>query len=148
MKKILIAAAAVAALSGTAHAQSGSGSNSNAQPGSPASPMIDALDATIEGNTIGNVTVEIDRPGYVVIHNDAEGAPPASLGHIRVDQGRTGNINIEATGPIDPATNPTLMLHYETNDNETYDFGPGSTDVDTPVMNGSDPVVVPVTPAT
>jgi hypothetical protein len=147
MKKILIATAAIAALSGAAYAQSGSGSNANSQPGVTGSPMIDAAGAMIEGNKITNVTAEIDRPGYLVIHNDTDGAPPAALGHIRLDQGRTGDISIEASGPIDPATNPTLMLHYETNGNETYDFGPGSTDVDTPVMIGSDPVIVPVKPA-
>lgn len=136
--KRLILAASVLAIAGAAHAQS------NSSPGTPGSPMIDALDVMVEGNKISNVTVEIDRPGYLVIHNDGAGAPPASLGHIRLPQGRTGNINIEATGPLDPATNLTLMLHYETNDNQTYDFGPGSTDVDTPVMNGDAPVVVPV----
>jgi hypothetical protein len=141
MKIHILAATALIGIAGAAHAQNNA--NSSAQTG----PVIDAVDAMIEGNRITNVTAEIDRPGYLVIHNDGAGAPPASLGHIALPQGRTGNISIEADGPLDPASNLTLMLHYETNDNQTYDFGPGSTDVDTPVMNGDAPVVVPVKPA-
>jgi hypothetical protein len=32
------------------------------------------------------------------------------------------------------------MLHEETNDNDTYDFGEANTDVDTPVMNDDRPI--------
>ncbi len=104
---------------------------------------IDTANAKIEGNRITNVGAEIDRPGYIVIHDDCKGAAPASLGHLRLDDGkRYDNLSIASDmGPIDPSCNPTLMLHYETNDNQSYDFGPGSTDADTPVMNSGNVVV-------
>ena len=54
------------------------------------------------------------------------------------------NLTIDATEALDPSTNISLMLHYETNDNDTYDFGAGMTDVDTPVSVGDAVVVAPV----
>lgn len=106
---------------------------------------IDVANAKIEGNRIVGVGADIDRAGYVVLHDECAGAPPASLGHIRIENEQTrisdgqdyDNLAIDAQGPIDMACNPSLMLHYETNDNQTYDFGPGSTDVDTPVTTAS-----------
>ena len=50
----------------------------------------------------------------------------------------------DADAPLDPSTNISLMLHYETNDNTTYDFGPDSTDVDTPVLAGESAMPVPM----
>ncbi len=107
-------------------------------------PEVNASNAKIEGNTIMNISASIDRPGFLVIHNNGAGAPPASLGHIALQPGTTGNLNIKADGPLDPDSGITLMLHYDTNHNNTYDFGPGSTDVDTPVMGGDKPINVPV----
>ena len=138
MMKYLTAAALIA-VSGTAIAQ-----NSNNNGDGTAAPKIDATSAMIEGNKITYVSASIDQPGYIVIHNDGAGAPPASLGHLRLQPGMTGDLSIEADGPVDPATNLTLMLHYETNDNDTYDFGPGMTDVDTPVSVGDAVINVPV----
>jgi len=105
-------------------------------------PEINIGSAKIEGNMITGVAVKMDRPGYLVIHNDGAGAPPSSLGHIAVSEGLNSNITITADAPLDPATNISLMLHYETNDNTTYDFGPGATDVDTPVLAGESAVSV------
>ncbi|PHP67373.1 hypothetical protein CSC94_10080 [Zhengella mangrovi] len=105
-------------------------------------PSIDVANAKVEGNRITGVGVQINRTGYLVVHNDGAGAAPNSIGNIRIDPGETMDLSIDLTGDI--GANPVLMLHYETNDNTTYDFGPGSTDVDTPVMNGDKPVVVPL----
>ena len=107
-----------------------------AQDKGPDIVSIDASSAMIDGSKVTNITAEINRPGYLVVHNDAAGAPPASLGHVRLNPGRTGDISIDTGATIDPNSNVTLMLHYETNDNNSYDFGPGSTDVDGPVMVG------------
>jgi len=144
MKRILIAAAATAALAVPAMAQS-SGSNMAAS-GTPeaTSPMVDVSNAKIEGNKITGVTAQIDKPGYLVIHNKGEGAPPASLGHITLNPGTTRGVSVEAGSALDPDSGITLMLHYETNDNNSYDFGPGSTDVDTPVMVGDQMINVPL----
>jgi hypothetical protein len=132
MRNLIIASAAIAALTGTALAQDQE---------SPL-PEINVANAKIEGNQITGVAVDMNKPGYLVIHNDGAGAPPASLGHIAVSEGMNSNITITADAPLDPATNISLMLHYETNGNTTYDFGPGSTDVDTPVLAGESAVSV------
>ncbi len=126
LNRIFAASAIALAASGAAFAQDAT----------PDGVSIDAASAMIEGSKVTNVSAEINRPGYLVIHNEAAGAPPASLGHIRLDPGMTGDISIDTGAMIDPDSKVTLMLHYETNDNNSYDFGPGSTDVDGPVMIG------------
>lgn len=135
MRTYLIATAVIAALTGSALAQS-----TALDTGAMAS--IDVGSAKIEGNMITGVTATIDKPGYLVIHNDGAGAAPASLGHIAVPAGVNTNLNIEADGPLDPASKISLMLHYETNGNTTYDFGPDSTDVDTPTIAADTAVTV------
>jgi len=132
MRTFIMASAAIAALTGTALAQDQESMR----------PDINIANAAIEGNQITGVVVNMDKPGYLVIHNDGAGAPPASLGHIAVSEGMNSDITITADAPLDPATNISLMLHYETNENTTYDFGPGSTDVDTPVLAGESAVSV------
>lgn len=108
--------------------------------------LIDTAEAKIEGNKVTGVGAEIDRQGYIVLHDECNGAAPASLGHLRLDDGkRYENLSISSEmGTIDPACNPTLMLHYETNNNQSYDFGPGSTEEDTPAMNAGQVVSEPV----
>jgi len=137
MRKLILASAAIAALTGTSFAQS-SGTDTGS------APEINIGNAKIEGNMITGVSVKMDKPGYLVIHNEGAGAPPASLGHIAVSEGMNTNITIESATPLDPSTNISLMLHYETNDNTTYDFGPDSTDVDTPVLAGESAMSVPM----
>ena len=136
MKRILLAAVGVTALVGTAIAQSNN-TASNAT-------NLDVTNAKIEGNRIVGVNVEMEDDGYVVIHDNAAGAPPASLGHIRVSSGLSENLSIEATGALDPANGISLMLHSETNGNMTYDFGPESTDVDTPISLADGVVMAPL----
>ena len=137
--KLLLASAALVAFTLPAHAQS----NTQAVPGAPGETttgtiMIDTANAIIDGNRVERVGAQIDRDGYIVVHDECAGAPPASLGHLRINANSDReNLSIETTGPIDPACNPSLMLHYETNDNQTYDFGPGMTDVDTPVTTAA-----------
>ncbi len=129
MRTLLIASAAFATLTGTAFAASTAMDTG-------AMSSIDIGAAKIEGNKITGITATIDKPGYLVIHNAGAGAPPASLGHIALPAGENANVTIEGDGPLDPSTGLSLMLHYETNGNTTYDFGPGSTDIDTPVQAG------------
>lgn len=137
MKRLVMTVAVSALALSPALAQEKSGATEGA-------PFLDTTDAMIEGSSITNVSVQIDQPGYIVIHDEAAGAPPASLGHLAIQPGKTGDLTIEAEGELDPANNITLMLHYETNDNNTYDFGPGMTDVDGPVSVGDAVVTAPV----
>ena len=121
MRAVVFASAALLAVSGPALAK-----NVVNQ------PSISVAHAKIEGNKITGVAVTMDKPGYLVIHNKGAGAPPKSLGHIAVDAGKSVNVTVPADAKLDPSTGISLMLHYETNGNTTYDFGPGSTDVDVP----------------
>ena len=135
MKKFMLAAAAATLMTAPALAQDKNDASQYA-------PRIGTELAKVEGDTITGVVVDINRAGYLVIHNEGAGAPPASIGHIRVEPGKDIAVNVEFQGEL--GANPSLMLHYETNDNTTYDFGPNSTDVDTPVMIGDQVVAVPL----
>lgn len=136
MRLSILALATTAALTGTAFAQDAAKTNDNSQ-----LPSIDVGSAKIEGDKITGISVTIDKPGYLVIHDDAAGKPPASLGHIAVQPGTNVNISVSADKPLDPAHMVSLMLHYETNGNTTYDFAPGATDADTPVMGAGNTMV-------
>jgi hypothetical protein len=133
MRIAILASAAAIALSGTAMAQQATNM-----------PSINVGTAKIEGNKITGVEVTMDKPGYLVIHNKGAGAPPASLGHIAVGAGKSTNITVESDKPLDPKTEISLMLHYETNGNTTYDFGPGKTDVDVPVTANKEVMSMPM----
>ncbi|WP_139943859.1 DUF7282 domain-containing protein [Notoacmeibacter marinus] len=135
MNKLILTTAAAFALGVSgAYAQD---NNDNDQASSAA--MIGVDNAKVEDGKITGISVNTDTAGYLVVHDDAEGAAPANLGHIAVQPGSTDDLSIELTGTPGPGL--SLMLHDETNDNTTYDFGPGSTDVDTPTMRNGEPVV-------
>lgn len=97
---------------------------------------IDAAGATIEGDALVFPSVLIDQDGYVVIHAVEDGVPvlPESIGHTAVSAGTTENVSVPVEGGAMEGTDYVAMIHYETNDNGTYDFGEGMTDVDTPGM--------------
>ncbi|MCP1199870.1 hypothetical protein [Notoacmeibacter sp. MSK16QG-6] len=134
MNKFILSTAAVMALGiSGAYAQEASD-----QPADMAT-MIGVDNAKVEDGKITGISVDVNKAGYLVVHDDAAGAPPASLGHIAVQPGSTENVSIDLTG--EPGSGLSLMLHEETNGNTTYDFGPGSTDVDTPMTVNGEPVV-------
>lgn len=97
---------------------------------------IDVEGATIEGNSVVFPAVKIDKDGYVVIHavESGEAIIPASIGHTAVPAGDSENVSVEIEGGAMEGTDYVAMIHYETNDNDTYDFAEGMTDVDTPGM--------------
>ncbi len=145
MKKLLITTVAAMALGITgAYAQDSGAAGADAakNSGEDLAPMIEVGNAKIEDGKITGVTVTSPVKGYVVVHDDGAGAPPASLGHAAIDMGETGNLSIDLTEA--PGDNVSLMLHEETNGNDTYDFGPGSTDVDTPVSTAAGVVNQPL----
>lgn len=101
---------------------------------------IDVEGATIEDGAVVFPSVKIDKDGYVVIHAVENGEPviPASIGHTAVSAGESENVAVEVEGGAMEGTDYVAMIHYETNDNGTYDFGEGMTDVDTPGMRPDD----------
>jgi len=100
-------------------------------------PMIDVAGVKIDGATatFANVTAKSD--GYLVIHTILDGAPvvPASIGHVPVMAGDNADLAVKIGYDFVAGETYFAMLHEETNGNDTYDFGEGMTDVDTPVMS-------------
>lgn len=105
--------------------------------------MIDTSDVQVDGSTVTFADVTADQAGYLVIHETKDGKPvaPASIGHVAIDKGDNADVAVTTDMPLEPGTDYVAMLHSETNDNDTYDFAEGSTDVDTPVMVDEKPVV-------
>lgn len=90
-------------------------------------------DVMIEGDAVVFSSVLIDKDGYVVVHAMEDGKPvlPGSVGHTAVKAGTTEKVSVPLKG-AKAGTDYMAMIHYETNDNGSYDFGDGMTDVDTP----------------
>lgn len=109
---------------------------------------IDVEGAKIEDGAIVFPSVLTDMDGYVVIHAVENGEPvlPDSISHTAISAGTTENVTVEVEGGAEEGTDYVAMIHYETNDNDTYDFGEGMTDVDTPGMRPDNtPYALPFT---
>ena len=97
----------------------------------------------MDGQT--NVTfprIATRQDGYIVLHAVNDDAPvvPESLGHAMVMAGENENVTVTIPEALAAGTELVAMLHVESNGNGVYDFGPGMTDVDTPVMANGAPV--------
>ncbi len=128
-KLLMTTAATLLALGSTAFAES----------------MIDTTDVKVEGKTATFAKVSSDNGGYLVLHEVKDGAPvvPGSIGHVAIPAGESMDVAVEADMDLAADGQYMVMLHDETNGNDTYDFGEGSTDVDTPTMADGKPVVMP-----
>ena len=110
---------------------------------------VSAADQSAAGPiTVGEVVAEED--GFIVLHRTNEdGSPvvPASIGHAQVSAGTNTDVVVPLDAGETLAAGETLiaMLHVDTNGNGVYEFGPGSTDVDTPATKDGSPVVTPFT---
>jgi hypothetical protein len=112
-------------------------------------PTITALDQelTTRGEETGVMIrfVQIDEPGWVVIHMDNPenpGSPGPVIGQAYLPQGWWNNLFV----PVDAAQAGALvfpMLHYDTGTAGTYEFGTVE-GADSPVSVGGNVVVVPV----
>ena len=97
----------------------------------------------MDGQT--NVTfprIATRQDGYIVLHAVDDGAPvvPESLAHTMVMAGENADVTVTIPAALAAGTELVAMLHVESNGNGVYDFGPGMTDVDTPVMANGAPV--------
>ncbi|EYD70826.1 DUF7282 domain-containing protein [Limimaricola hongkongensis] len=110
--------------------------------------MIDADDtamrmAVAEGQTtVTFPRIATRQNGYIVLHEVADGAPvvPESIGHAMVMAGENTDVTVTIPEALPAGTELVAMLHTESNGNGIYDFGPGMTDVDTPVLANGAPV--------
>ncbi|MEQ9638512.1 MAG: hypothetical protein RIM84_00685 [Alphaproteobacteria bacterium] len=112
----------------------------NAQAASHAGgPMIDTKNVSIDGESFVFAKVMAAKDGYLVIHavgSDGKPVVPGSIGHTSVKAGENINVMVRIEGGASSGKDYVVMLHDETNGNNTYDFGDSSTAVDTPSMMG------------
>ena len=89
---------------------------------------------TVDGADVTFPSVLIDMDGFVVLHEVENGeiVLPDAIGHAAVSAGTTENVTLTADMPLEEGREYHAMIHYDTNDNGEYEFGEGSTDVDTP----------------
>ena len=120
MTRILIATAAVLALGTSAFAAN----------------SITTKGLTASGTSVTIPDVKADQNGYLVIHAVKNGKvqAPESIGHAMVKKGDNKDVAVTLDQPLEGGMSYVAMLHKETNDNGKYDFGPGMTKTDTPVM--------------
>lgn len=111
-------------------------------------PKVEVTDQAVQNGqvTIGSVTAR--ESGFIVLHEAAPGGGPQvpqSIGHAYVQAGVNTNVKITLTKSVTTNDKLWAMLHVDSNNNGAYEFGPGSTDVDTPVKKDGQVVVVPFT---
>ncbi|WP_370160405.1 DUF7282 domain-containing protein [Limimaricola soesokkakensis] len=83
------------------------------------------------------------QDGYIVVHSvAADGTTSEALGHAMVTAGENADVAVTIPEALSAGTQLMAMLHVESNDNGTFDFGPDMTDVDAPVMRDGAPVMV------
>ena len=85
--------------------------------------------------TIARVVSNVD--GFVVTHEaDDEGSPvaPESIGHTHIRKGTQERVGIVLDRDIESGEKIFVMLHEDTGKKGEYEFGPGQTNVDRPVM--------------
>ena len=103
--------------------------------------MIDTKNATLKGESIVFPMVKAAKDGYLVVHAVKDGKPvvPGSIGHTTIKAGENVDVAVKIEGGAHSGTEYVAMLHDETNGNGTYEFGAGSTTVDTPSMADGKP---------
>jgi hypothetical protein len=108
----------------------------------PAAPSL-AASPQPAGATVIIDEASMSSPGFVVIHaTDAEGKPlvPASIGAAPIPGGQSRDVAVALSEPVHPGDRLIAMLHFDSGQPGTYEFGTSSIAEDKPVMHGSKPV--------
>lgn len=136
MKNVLLAATVTAGFIGMVHPSVAQMMEDN---------MIDVENIKTMGDTVVVPSASIDKDGFLVIHAMKDGAPvlPDSIGHTMITAGTNTDVEVTTDYPLVAGEDYLAMLHYDTNGNGEYEFGPGMTDVDGPVVVDGNPVVAP-----
>lgn len=108
--------------------------------GSTESPSAASVMVSDQAIAEGSVTIQearIDRPGWVVIHVEADGKPGPVIGYAAIPAGTSTNIKVSVDAS---KATPALfaMLHYDEGASGTYEF-PGA---DVPVKAGAQIVMM------
>jgi hypothetical protein len=97
--------------------------------------------AVSEDNTLTFDEVVMDAPGFLVIHDDADGGPGPVLGFVSLPAGLSENVVVTLNTP--PSTNQVFpMLHYDTDADGLYEFAGEA--LDGPIIFGGNVVVGPL----
>lgn len=102
-------------------------------------PSLSVSSQILEGDQILVDSLFLDKPGYVVIHKDADGKPGAVIGNSELLSGEVNNLRV-TIDTTQAGTRVFAMLHYDDGDG-VYGFP----DEDFPVILEGNIVVRPVT---
>ena len=83
--------------------------------------MVDTAGVKVEGKTATFAKVSSDKGGYLVLHEVKDGAPvvPGSIGHVAIPAGESTDVSVEADMDLTAEGEYMVMLHDETNGNDT-----------------------------
>jgi hypothetical protein len=104
-------------------------------------PMIAVANQVPNGKTVTIDEVEIPHDGFLVIHASKDGKPVMTqyVGDTRVKAGFHQNVNIKLDQKPKPGTTYIAMLYNDSGHKGKFEFGPGNTNVDKPLMlNGKE----------
>ena len=81
-------------------------------------------EASRDGNLLTFSEVQIERNGWLVMHPFEEGRPNGDkyVAASFVEAGVNNNVEIEVYKGIETGENFIVMLHFDSNDNEIFDF--------------------------
>ncbi|MDT0499983.1 MULTISPECIES: hypothetical protein [unclassified Halomonas] len=102
------------------------------------------VSAQAPGSRVTVEAVSLAEDGFVVVHaSDAEGkiVAPASIGHVAVAGGEHTAVEVPLEREVAAGERLYVMLHRDTGTPGEYAFGPGSVDVDPPLVVDGKPVV-------
>ncbi len=143
MRLLAFAGIAVAAI-GLSACTSGQKPMTTAAPAAAAPKVYGEIlvsDQRLRRGTVTIQHIEIDAPGFVVIHEttpDGKPIAPGSIGYAKVNKGDNDRVVVRLTKPVKRGAKLFAMLHYDTGKMGTYEFGPNATAEDKPViMNGA-----------
>jgi sugar lactone lactonase YvrE len=102
----------------------------------PSAPMVDAEGASSDGNSVTIPRIVAAEDGFLVVHTILDGEPvvPASIGHVAIEAGEASDVTVDLDFAPVSGESYMAMLHVDSDGDESYSFGPGSTDLDGPVM--------------
>ena len=94
--------------------------------------------ASRDGNSLTFPEVVISKPGFLVLHPFKNGKPVPTeyVGAVPIKAGQNTNVAIEVDGGVSSGDMFVVMLHYDMNEDEIFDFNDGITVPDAPVFEG------------
>ena len=98
-----------------------------------------------EGATFTFKEVKIKGNGWLVLHPFKDGKPHATVyvGATYVKHGSNANVSITVDNPPTSGENYILMLHWDVNQDQKFDFGDGIIVPDAPLFEGTKMIAFP-----